>query len=102
MGITERLARFAIETDANAIPAAVFESAKLKFLDTIGVMVAGSRHPASVISRDVAHYLGGNARASIVGTSLRTSTELAGYLNGISAHALEYDDYTRMVTHLSV
>jgi len=102
MGITERLARFAVETDAHAIPAAVYESAKLKFLDTLGVMVAGSRHPASIISRDVANYLGGNPRASIVGTSLRTSTELAGYLNGISAHALEYDDYTRMVTHLSV
>jgi 2-methylcitrate dehydratase PrpD len=102
MGITERLARFAIETDANAIPAAVFDSARLKYLDTIGVMIAGSRHPASMISRDVAQYLGGNPRASIVGRPERTSTELAGYLNGISAHALEFDDYTRMVTHLSV
>jgi 2-methylcitrate dehydratase PrpD len=102
MGITEKLARFAVETPGHAIPAAVFESAKLKYLDTIGVMVAGSCHPASIISRAVADYLGGAPRASIVGRSERTSTELAGYLNGVSAHALEYDDYTRMVTHLSV
>jgi len=102
LGITEKLARFAIETPGESIPAAVFESAKLKYLDTVGVMVAGSRHPASIISRDVAGYLGGTPRASIVGRSERTSTELAGYLNGVSAHALEYDDYTRMVTHISV
>lgn len=102
MGITEKLARFAVETPGDSIPAAVFESAKLKFLDTLGVMVAGSRHPAALIGRDVANYLGGNPRASVVGRSERTSTELAGFLNGVSAHALEYDDYTRMVTHISV
>jgi 2-methylcitrate dehydratase PrpD len=102
MGITERLAQFAVDTPGDAIPAAVFDSARLKYLDTLGVMVAGSRHPAAAISREVAAYLGGHARASIVGRPERTSTELAGYLNGIAAHALEYDDYTRMVTHLSV
>ena len=102
MGITEKLARFAIETPGDAIPPAAIESAKLKYLDTIGVMVAGSRHPAAAISLDLARYLGGNPRASIIGHADRTSIELAGYVNGVSAHALEYDDYTRMVTHLSV
>jgi 2-methylcitrate dehydratase PrpD len=102
MGITEKLARFAIDTPASAIPPAVFESAKLKYLDTLGVMVAGSRHPAAAIALDTVRYLGGNARASIIGHAERTSTELAGFMNGVSAHALEYDDYTRMVTHLSV
>jgi 2-methylcitrate dehydratase PrpD len=102
MGITEKLARFAVETPADSIPGLVFDSAKLKYLDTLGVMVAGSRHPASGIALDVANHLGGHPRASIVGRSERTSTELAGFVNGVSAHALEYDDYTRMVTHISV
>lgn len=102
MGITEKLASFAIETPGSAIPSAVFESAKLKYLDTLGVMVAGSRHPAAAIALDTVRYLGGNTRASVIGHADRTSTELAGFMNGVSAHALEYDDYTRMVTHLSV
>lgn len=102
MGITERLARFAIDTPSSAIPPAAFESAKLKYLDTVGVMIAGSHHPATAIALDLARYLGGNERASIVGHRDRTSVELAGYVNGTAAHALEYDDYTRMVTHLSV
>ena len=65
-------------------------------------MVAGSRHPSALISLDIARRLGGNPVASIVGHPDRTSVELAGYVNAVSAHALEYDDYTRMVTHLSV
>ena len=102
MGITEKLARFAIETPAAAIPAAAIERSKLRCLDILGVMVAGSRHPSALISLDVARRLGGHPVASVVGHPHRTSVELAGYLNATSAHALEYDDYTRMVTHLSV
>src|ERR1043165_6209078 len=102
MGITERLAQFATATERDAIPPAVFDAAKLRYLDTIGVMVAGSRHPATQIALDLARYLGGNPRASIVGHKDRTSTDLAGYVNGTAAHALEFDDYTRMVTHLNV
>jgi 2-methylcitrate dehydratase PrpD len=55
-----------------------------------------------MISLDVARRLGGNPVASVIGHGDRTSVELAGYVNAVSAHALEFDDYTRMVTHLSV
>ncbi|MGZ5142664.1 MAG: MmgE/PrpD family protein [Burkholderiales bacterium] len=102
MGITEKLACFAAETPFTAIPSAAIEASKLRCLDVLGVMVAGSRHPSALISLEVARRLGGHQVASVVGHSDRTSVELAGYLNAISAHALEYDDYTRMVTHLSV
>jgi 2-methylcitrate dehydratase PrpD len=102
MGITEKLACFAVETPSTAIPPAAIEASKLRCLDTLGVMVAGSCHPSALISLDVARRLGGHQVASVVGHADRTSVELAGYLNAISAHALEYDDYTRMVTHLSV
>jgi 2-methylcitrate dehydratase PrpD len=102
MGITEKLARFAIETSSTAIPPTAIAASKLRCLDILGVMVAGSRHPSALISLDVARQLGGNQVASVVGHWDRTSVELAGYLNAISAHALEFDDYTRMVTHLSV
>src|SRR5688500_8244565 len=102
MGGTEQLGRFAAETPASAIPRAAIETAKLRSLDILGVMVAGSRHPSALISLDVARRLGGNANASVIGHADRTSVELAGYVNAVSAHALEFDDYTRMVTHISV
>jgi 2-methylcitrate dehydratase PrpD len=101
MGVTEKLAKFIVETPADAIPAAALTSAKLRYLDTLGVAIAGSRHASAVIARETADLLGGKAQATLVGHSDRTSVELAGFINGVAAHALEYDDYTRMVTHLS-
>lgn len=102
MGVTEQLARFAVEVAGSSIPAAAIVSAKLRFLDTIAVMIAGSRHPSALISLEVARQMGGNPVASIVGHKDRTSAPLAGHLNAVSAHALEYDDYTKSVTHASV
>lgn len=101
MGTTEKLARFAAETRPDNIPAAALEQAKLRFLDTLGVMVAGSRHDSVVAALDTARLLGGSSQAGVVGYPERTSVEMAGFVNGVAAHALEYDDYTRMVTHLS-
>jgi len=100
--VTAQLARFAIQTPASAIPAEAFASAKLRFLDTIAIMVAGSRHRSTLISREVTQHLGGNPQCGIIGHRDLTSIAHAGYVNGVSAHALEYDDYTKSVTHVSV
>ena len=102
MGVTEQLARFAVDVQASAIPQAAIDSAKLRFLDTIAVMIAGSRHPSTLISLEVARQMGGNPVASVVGHKDKTSSPLAGHLNAVAAHALEYDDYTKSVTHASV
>lgn len=102
MGITEKLARFAIETPSGRITKAVIDSAKLRFLDTIGISIAGARHPSTLQSLAVTRRMGGNPVASVIGHREKTSSPLAGYLNGVAAHALEYDDYTKSVTHVSV
>ncbi len=102
VGVTEKLARLTLETRYDSLPPSVVESAKLRFLDTIGIMIAGSRHPSSLISLDVIRHMGGNPVVSIVGHPDRTSSPLAGYVNGVSAHAYEFDDFTPSAyTHLS-
>ena len=102
MGVTRELARFTVGSPASAQPAAAHASAKLRFLDTVAIMVAGSRHPSTLKSLDVVQDMGGRPTCSIVGHAHKTSSPLAGYVNGVSAHALEYDDYTKSVTHVSV
>lgn len=102
MGVTEELARLAVETRYEKLTEPIIASVKLRFLDTLGVMLAGSRHPSTLISLAVARHMGGNPAASIAGHPDRTSSPLAAYVNGVSAHALEYDDYTKGVTHVSV
>lgn len=101
MGVTAKLAGFIAEAPAEAVPAAAIESARLRFLDTLGVAVGGAHHPSGRIALETAELLGGNAQASLIGRPGRTSVELAGFVNGVAAHALEYDDYTRKVTHIS-
>lgn len=101
MGTTQKLAEFVTGTAPGDIPAEAIEQSKLKFFDTLGVMIAGCRHDSTLAARGVAQVLGGSAQSSIVGHPERTSVELAGFVNGVAAHALEYDDYTRQVTHLS-
>lgn len=102
MGVTEQLARLALETPYEALPSSMVESAKLRFLDTIAVMIAGSKHPSALISLDVVRHLGGKPTVSIVGHPDRTSSPLAAFLNSLSAHAMEYDDYTKGGGHISV
>jgi len=100
--VTETLGRFAAEIPVDRIPPAAHASAKLKFLDTIAVTVAGSRHRSSTISFRTVQRLGGQPQCTVIGRRERVSVEQAGYLNALAAHALEYDDYTKSVTHASV
>lgn len=101
-GVTEKLARFAIETPAEFLTPALAASAKIKFFDTIGIMVAGAHHPAGRMAASLAHQMGGHPAATLIGHKEKTSSPLAGFVNGVAAHALEYDDYTRGVGHASV
>jgi 2-methylcitrate dehydratase PrpD len=65
MSITERLARFAIESGSGILTAEVAASAKLKFLDTIAVMLKGARHPSGTIAHRLAQRMGGNPAATL-------------------------------------
>jgi 2-methylcitrate dehydratase PrpD len=102
MGVTETLARLAIETPWEDIPAAAKESAKLRILDTVGIALAGADEPSTRIALDTARHMGGHENAAIIGRPDRTSAPLAAYVNATAAHAQEFDDYTKGVTHASV
>jgi 2-methylcitrate dehydratase PrpD len=102
VGVTETLARLAIETPGDEIPAAAYDSAKLRILDMVGIALAGSRQDSTRIALATVRHMGGNPSASVIGHPDRTSSPLAGYVNATSAHSQEYDDYTKGVTHASV
>jgi 2-methylcitrate dehydratase PrpD len=103
MGVTEQLARLAVETPSDALGGAVLESAKLRLLDTIGIAIAGSREASTRIALETVRHFGGAGHASVIGHPDRTSAPFAGYVNGTSAHSQEYDDFTKGVdSHVSV
>ena len=67
MGVTEKLARMVVETQSKVFDGEVVDSAKLRFLDTLGIALAGSRERSTLIALDIARHMGGKACASIPG-----------------------------------
>ncbi len=101
MGVTEQLAKFAVDPPTGFLTPKLAESVAEKFLDTIGIMVAGAQSPASRIVRKTVAEAGGAPEATIIGTAEKNSLMHAGFVNGVSAHALEYDDNTPDIGHVS-
>lgn len=101
MGVTEQLARLAVETPSSFLSVQLIDVAKARILDTVGVMLAGVRTSASRIAIETVLADGGHAHATIVGGSERLPVAQAGFVNGISAHVLQFDDHTQGVGHVS-
>ena len=90
-GPTARIANFAAGFDLGAAPALARERAHTCFIDTVGVMLAGSRSEPAAIVLDMVRAEAAAPLVSIVGQSLRTSPQLAALANGVAAHALDFD-----------
>ena len=85
----DRLADFVLEAQ---IPSDARAAAGTAWLDTIGVMLAGTLEPAARAVQAVARSEGGEPRCRIIGTPQVTSASWAALANGTAAHALDYDD----------
>jgi 2-methylcitrate dehydratase PrpD len=89
---TEAIANFVAETSYEQIPQAAITNAKLCILDCLGVALAGAQEPPSKIISDYARGLGGKPEAAVIAMGFRTTSAEAAMVNGILAHALDYDD----------
>jgi 2-methylcitrate dehydratase PrpD len=89
--LSERLAEFIAGFDLTRVPPEVIDRARIAFVDTVGVMLAGSREEVSRLACDMVRAEGAAPAATVVGQSLRTSPQLAALANGVAAHAMDYD-----------
>ena len=92
MGPTEQIAHYVSTTSFEDIPPEAVERSKDTMLDTIGLMIAGVSEPCGQIAIKFAQAEGGTQAASVFGTSVKTSTTLAAFANGVTGHAHECDD----------
>jgi 2-methylcitrate dehydratase PrpD len=92
MEITREYARFATGLRYEALSAEVVEAARRAILDTLAAALAGSIEPATRIVLETAKLLGGACQASVIGSDERLSVTQAALVNGVAAHALDYDD----------
>lgn len=87
----QAIAEFVTGFDLKNVPPAVIDKARIAFIDSIGVMIAGSHHEPTDLVCDMIKLEGSAPAATIVGRSLRASPQLAALANGVSNHALDYD-----------
>ncbi len=74
------------------LPPEVAEKAKHHTLDTLAAMISGSRLRPGELGVAYVRAQRAQAEASIAGTALLASAELAAFANGMTAHADETDD----------
>ena len=90
--LTADFAAFALETDAASLPSSVRHAVRRALLDSLGVTIAGARHPASRMVVETLPELIGPRSATIVGFPQRTDVAGATLANGVMAHILDWDD----------
>ncbi|HEU5322002.1 MAG TPA: MmgE/PrpD family protein, partial [Methylomirabilota bacterium] len=92
MSLTRHVARFVHTTRLADIPAEVQTLAKSYILDGLGVALAGSTEASCRIA--LKHYgaQGAKGQAWVIGHPVRLPAETAAFVNGMAAHAQDYDD----------
>ena len=90
--LTVEVAQYASDVSYESIPPDVIRRAKEAFVDGIGVMLAGSRSEASEIIGRYVRELGSGGRSTVIGGDLTLPAQYAALANGVSGHALDFDD----------
>jgi len=88
---SKTIADFVTGFDLQHAPPLVIDRARVAFVDTVGVMLAGSQLPPADIVCDVIKTEGSAPTATIVGRRLRAAPRLAALANGVSDHAMDFD-----------
>ncbi|HEY7060048.1 MAG TPA: MmgE/PrpD family protein [Chloroflexota bacterium] len=92
VSLTDYVARFVVETPAEAIPASVLRLAKRSILDGLGLALAGQAAESGHLVRAYLATLGCHGPSSVLGTDLRLPPRFAAFANGVAIHADDYDD----------
>lgn len=88
---TSMIAQFVVGNRYDALSPEALQWAKTAMLDCLGVALAGTREQSSRIVADQARQESAKEEATIYGRGFKTSAAGAAFINGISAHAGDFD-----------
>ena len=90
--LTAGIADFAASIQDRRIPQPCIDGARVGLVDCVGVMIAGAQEPASrIVARMVAASTS-NDGAPEIPSGRNLAPADAALVNGVAAHALDYDD----------
>jgi 2-methylcitrate dehydratase PrpD len=89
---TRALVEFLVSTTSSDLPDEVVNESRRCLLDFLGVAIGAVDEPAVTIARRLVRTLGGEPQTRSLGTDVRLRVTDAALVNGIAAHALDFDD----------
>lgn len=92
MGLTEQVVQFVLHTKYKDIPSEAIRLAQGFILDGLGVTLAGTTEEGSRIIQSYVRKFGGKSEATVIGCGFQAPAAKAALVNGVSGHAMDYDD----------
>ncbi len=90
-GLTRAMGEFIAGVSYDQLPGAAVDIVRTGFADCAGVLIAGSREPATDIVRSTTRQ-DATGEARLCFSSARAAAPDAALINATAAHALDYDD----------
>ena len=92
-GLTERVARFIVETGVDDLPGDLIEAGRKSILDGLGLALSGSVAESGRILAEYLDELGlAPGAATVIGTARTVHPRFAAFANGVAIHADDFDD----------
>ncbi len=91
-GIQLKLTAFAQKLSYEDLPAETVHTAKVRVIDTLGSLIGGFFAEPCRIARDVAAAMPNDNGATVIGTRMKTTPEMAAYVNAATARYVEMND----------
>src|SRR5437773_1620088 len=89
--LVSKLSSFIANTKYETIPSRALENAKVAIMDCLGVALAGSREQSARIVGRLAREKEAREETTIYGQGFKSSAVQAAFVNGIAAHAHDFD-----------
>lgn len=90
--IAQKLARYSQEIHFSHFQKDVVHEVKRRLIDTLGCALGGWRSPPCKITRKIAGRTVWEKGATLLGTDLKTTPDLAAFANGTAIRYLDYND----------
>jgi len=91
MALAEQLANYSIKTNYLDLRSEIVHEIKRRVLDTLGCVYGAFNERPAELAREVASRLG-NGQATVWGTKIRSTLDLATFANGTMIRFLDYND----------
>lgn len=91
-GIQARLTSYACDLDFAAVSQEAVHDAKVRIIDTLGALVAGFDDRPCRVARSLASRIPSPDGATVIGTRIKTTPDMAAFANSIASRCVEMND----------